>query len=79
MQIELKLYATLSRYMPEAVKNAGNRIEVADGTTVGDLMQQLDVPEDQVKLIFINGTHADRESRLRDGCRLGVFPPVGGG
>jgi sulfur carrier protein ThiS len=79
MKVELNLYATLARYLPEEVKNAGNLIEVQEGMTVGDLMRQLSVPDNLVKLIFVNGAHAGRESRLEDGCRLGVFPPVGGG
>jgi sulfur carrier protein ThiS len=79
MKIELNLYATLARYLPEGVKAAGNIIEVQEGMTVGDLMRQMNVPDDQVKLVFINGSHAGRDSVLEDGCRLGVFPPVGGG
>ena len=79
MKVELNLYATLARYLPDAVKQAGNRIEVESGTTVADLMRQLNVPEGQVKLVFINGTHAGPQSLLQDGCRVGVFPPVGGG
>jgi len=79
MRVEVNLYATLARYLPEKVKNAGNLIEVPDGMTVGDLIHQFSVPEKLVKLIFVNGSHATRETLLKDGSRVGVFPSVGGG
>jgi molybdopterin converting factor small subunit len=37
------------------------------------------VPLETVKLIFLNGIHAKDNEVLKDGDRLGVFPPVAGG
>jgi molybdopterin converting factor small subunit len=34
---------------------------------------------DKVKIIFLNGIHASGEETLREGDRVGVFPPVAGG
>jgi len=79
MKVEINLYATLGRYLPEDIQQAGGVIEVEEGLTVESLMQQLNVPGDLVKLVFINGLHAGKDSVLEDGSRLGVFPPVGGG
>ena len=79
MKVEINLYATLARYLPPNVKDTGGQLDVADGITVEALMRQLDIPIDQVKLIFINGIHADRKTVLKEGNRLGLFPPVGGG
>ena len=79
MKIEANLYATLSRYLPERLEKGSCVVDVADGATVDDVLQQLNIPIDLVKLIFVDGIHAGRESNLKDGSRLGVFPPVGGG
>lgn len=79
MRVEINLYATLARYLPAQDKNAGGAIDISDGATVGDVLQHLNVPAEQVKLIFVDGVHGGRETILRDGSRLGVFPPVGGG
>jgi molybdopterin converting factor small subunit len=79
MKVELNLYATLAKFLPEKVKQAGGVIEVEDGLTVDQLMRYLNVPDDYVKLVFIDGVHAGKDSVLQDGNRLGVFPPVGGG
>jgi molybdopterin synthase sulfur carrier subunit len=80
MKIELKLYASLGRYMPQALLEKKQRyLEVGEGTTIKALLENLKVPLETVKLIFLNGIHAKENDVLKDGDRLGVFPPVGGG
>ena len=79
MRIEVNLYATLNRYMENETGGKSSAIDVEDGTCVIDVIQKLKIPGDSVKLIFINGVHAKRDTTLKDGDRLGLFPPVGGG
>ena len=79
MKVEVNLYATLARYLPQESKENSGVVEIAEGMTVTELMQRWGIPEDQVKLIFVNGVHAGGDTVLTDGSRLGVFPPVGGG
>ncbi len=80
MKIEVKLYASLGRYMPQAALEKGkDYLEVGEGTTIKALLQNLEVPLETVKLIFLNGIHAKDNEVLKDGDRLGVFPPVAGG
>ncbi len=80
MKIEVRLYASLERYMPGG-GGCGvlRQIEVAEGTTVLELLESLHVPVDMVKLIFLNGIQAQASEVLKEGDRLGVFPPVAGG
>ena len=79
MKIEINLYATLSRYMPAHLKKSGRILDVEEGITLNQLMEQLNIPAKQVKLVFLDGVRADGESVLKEGSRVGVFPPVGGG
>jgi sulfur-carrier protein len=80
MKIEVKLYASLGRYMPQAVlERRQNYLEVGEGTTIKALLESFKVPLEAVKLIFLNGIHAKDNEVLKDGDRLGVFPPVAGG
>jgi len=80
MKIELKLYASLGRYMPEALlERKQGYLEIGEGTTIKALLQSLNVPLETVKLIFVNGVHAKNDNVLKEGDRLGVFPPVAGG
>ena len=79
MRIEVNLYATLKRYMENGTGSKPAVIDFEDGTCVTDVIQKLKIPADSVKLIFINGVHAKVDTTLKDGDRLGLFPPVGGG
>ena len=79
MKIEINLYATLKKYMKNETGCKLSVIALEDGTCVKDVIQKLKVPADSVKLIFINGVHAKVDTILKDGDRLGLFPPVGGG
>ncbi|MCG8686597.1 MAG: MoaD/ThiS family protein [Desulfobacterales bacterium] len=75
IQIDLKLFVTLSKYHP----NGSGDHEVADGTTVEEMIKDLGIPQETVKLIFINGKKADAGQVMCQGDRVGLFPPVGGG
>ena len=73
--IDIKLYATLKKFMPAAA----NQYPVEPGTRLSILLDQLGIPKDQIKLIFINGIKTDLGAVLNGGERVGIFPPVGGG
>ena len=80
MKIELKLYASLARFMPDQKGgSASSVIDVGEGTTISELLEALRVPANAVKLIFLNGVHAKRDQVLKEGDRVGIFPPVAGG
>jgi len=80
MKIELRLFASLARYTPDRTGSLGNCImEIAEGTTIIDILRRLEVPLDKVRVIFLNGLHAAGEEVLKEGDRVGVFPPVAGG
>jgi sulfur carrier protein ThiS len=74
-RIQLKLYATLRVHTPPG----GEDYPIAPGLSVRALLRQLNLPEAQAKLIFINGVQAHLDDVLRGGERVGIFPPVGGG
>ena len=74
MKVELNLYASLARTVPVT-----GPVEIGENTTIIGLLTRLGVPMDKVKIIFLNGIHAGGDETLRDGDRVGVFPPVAGG
>jgi molybdopterin converting factor small subunit len=80
MKIQLNLFASLSRFLPEQPQDGfSNLIEIPEGTTVKSLMEKLNVPADLPKIIFLNGLHATETAVLKEGDRLGIFPPLAGG
>jgi len=74
--IEIKLFATLKKYLPG---DSACRYPVEPGTSLSALFHQLCIPEDEVKLIFVNGVKKDASALLHGGERVGIFPPIGGG
>ncbi len=79
MKVTARVYATLRRYLPEETAHNPMELELPDGTTVGELLNHLGLPQDAVKVVFVNGRHAEFEQVLADGDRVGIFPPVAGG
>ena len=79
MKIEINLYASLARYLPSGFPGKGLEMNIPVGTKVGEVLEMLKVPDEEVKMIFLNGLHAKSDKVLKDGDRLGVFPPVAGG
>lgn len=73
--IQIKLFASLQKFTPASADN----FAIEAGITVGELIQQLDVPQELIKIVFIDNVHAEFTSVLKGGERVGIFPPVGGG
>jgi sulfur-carrier protein len=74
--IEIKLFASLKKYLPA---DSAGRYSVEPGTPLSALLDQLCIPQTEVKLIFVNGVKKDASAFLNGGERVGVFPPIGGG
>ncbi|HWR04733.1 MAG TPA: MoaD/ThiS family protein [Humidesulfovibrio sp.] len=75
MNITLKCFASLSRFSPPDAE----AYPVTPGETVASVVARLGIPVEELKLVFVNGTHAELSAPLADGDRLGLFPAVGGG
>ncbi len=79
MKIELHLYASLAKYLPPGSEARTCTVDLADSGNVGGIIRKMGLPAKSVKLIFVNGVRADESTPLKDGDRIGLFPPVGGG
>lgn len=81
IQIELWLYGPLARYAGEQSQgsHAQLSLDLAPGTTMRDLLDQLGLPPEERGITFINGKlaalpglSADLEIVLKDGDRVGI-------
>jgi sulfur-carrier protein len=77
--VRVKLFATLTKFTPG--KNPGVPFvsEIPDGSTLSDLMTHLNLPEEEVKLSYVNGRLQPLEYELNNNDDVGIFPPIGGG
>jgi len=74
-QIHLKLFANLQEFTPPSA----DKYMIDPGIRICDLLEQIKMPREKAKLIFINGIKAELTATLQGGERVGIFPPVGGG
>jgi len=84
MRVVLKLYASLSDHLPDDAKRTNEwPMDIADGTTVGELIECHQLPLRLVHLVLVNGHFippASRSSRvLVEDDVLAIWPPVAGG
>jgi sulfur carrier protein ThiS len=80
MIIEVKLYLSLLRYVPHSERRLeGNTWKVPEGSTVGQVLEMLNLPEEEAKILLINGRYAYRGRILNEGDVLQVVPPLAGG
>ena len=77
--IQVKLFATLRQRYPHLDIGEPMTVELPEDTTTGQLLAHLQIPDDQVKIIFVNHVICDKGHPLKDGDAVGIFPPVGGG
>ncbi len=79
IKIEVRVFATLRRYLPELGVGEAKNIEISEGTTFEMLHRQLALPRDEIKIIMRNGLQTEMEEVIRDGDRIAYIPAVGGG
>jgi molybdopterin converting factor small subunit len=79
MEIEVKLFATLRDYLPPGSSRFSCHLEIAEVTSIEEVLKRLSIPEDTPKIILLNGIHAGKGDILKEGDVLSVFPPVAGG
>jgi len=85
MNVRVKLFATLTDYLPPAGERKGNEValDVPAATTVGEVIDRFSLPPKLVHLVLINGLYVPPAARaqkaLSEGDVLAVWPPVAGG
>ena len=79
MEIEVKLFATLRDYLPKGSSRFSCKLEFDGATPIHDILKKLNIPEEIPKIILVNGIHAKKDQRLKEGDVVSIFPPVAGG
>jgi sulfur carrier protein ThiS len=84
MRITFKLYASLTEYLP-AEARTGNRVplDMADGTTIAQVIEPFGLPQKLVHLVLVNGVYVEPAERLtrilNEDDVLAIWPPIAGG
>jgi sulfur-carrier protein len=84
MKITLKLFASLTDYLPTQDKYTNHvELDISPETTIRQLVEKYRMPEKLVHLVLVNGSYVAPEQRpsqtLKEGDVLAVWPPIAGG
>jgi molybdopterin synthase sulfur carrier subunit len=74
MKLEIKLFASLQKFMPNAKK-----VDLDDNCTVLDLLKKIGINPSEVAIILVNGQHVELDQTLSEGETVAFFPPIAGG
>lgn len=74
MKLEIKLFASLQKFMPDAEK-----VELDGNCTVRDLLKKIGINSSEVAITLVNGRQVELDQTLYDGQRVAIFPPIAGG
>lgn len=77
--VEARLYAALRKYHPGLGIGEPLVITLDDEARLGNLLDELKLPKEEVKVAFVNGKWEAESYLLQEGDRIGIFPPIGGG
>jgi molybdopterin synthase sulfur carrier subunit len=79
VRIEVRLFATLARYLPKDAEAGSTHLDVAEDSSVGDVADALGIPADLSRIVLVNDRDADESQRLGEGDVVTLFPPLAGG
>ena len=79
MQVQVKLFATLCRYVSNAAPGIPFVVELPEGATLADLVSRLKLPREEVKVFFVKGRARPAGWLLEQGDEVGIFPLIAGG
>ena len=83
MKLRIKLYASLTPYLPPGTPKNEAEIDIAEGATVQSVLDGFNMPEGLYKLVLVNGVFIVPEARAGrifvENDVFAVWPPVAGG
>ncbi len=74
VQLTIKLFASFQRGRFAIETRA-----YPESPTVGEIVDELEIPRPEVGVMMVNGRNVEFDDRLADGSVLAVFPVIGGG
>lgn len=79
MQVRVRLFATLRKYMPAGSSGDTLTVELPDGAAVRDAIATLGIPPEHARMIVSKDEQLEPTALLQDGQEINLFPPLAGG
>ena len=79
MKVKVKLYGTLSLYVPGYKPSQGIEVEIPDGATVKDLLAHLEISETRGVVVIVEGRTLKMNDELSEDVSVNVLQVLRGG
>lgn len=79
IKVNVKLFAPLSRQVPGYDQEKGIDVIVEEGSSLGDLIRTLGLPEEEGRVMIVNGIPKKITDLLRNVDEVKILTPIGGG
>ena len=79
MKVKVRLFGTLGNKFPKHDPINGFEVEVYESSTVGDLINKLDICQSRIGIVSINGRLVTTLKKLKKGDFVQMFQPIFGG
>jgi len=79
IRIELRLFGELRGFVKGLELGEPKIMDVSERYTVGDLIKDLNIPSDTVKIILVNGRSRGEDYSFQQNDKVALFPPIAGG
>jgi len=79
MKVRVKLIANYREHLPPEAKNGVVDLDVAEGTTVREVLLPFGVPLDDASVIVLNGRTVELDTPLAPGDTVSAFSAIAGG
>jgi sulfur carrier protein ThiS len=79
MEIEIRLFHGLGRYLPPGEGAYSRLLEVPPGSTADQVLADIGLPDNPSFVLMVGGKPAKRDQVLLPGDSLTVMLPAGGG
>ena len=77
--IIIELKGNLSRFSDKSLNKKVLKINSDTKFKVLDILKETNIPKEYIALITINGSVSSLNSELKDGDKIILYPPIGGG
>jgi sulfur carrier protein ThiS len=79
MKVKVRLFGTLGKKFPDHDPLSGFEIEIPADASVGDLLDQLDIPKSKIGLVSVQGRLVKAGKTLKQGDFIRIYRPIFGG
>ena len=79
MKIRVRLFGTLGKEFPDHDPLNGFEVDIPDSASVGDLLDQLQIPKSNIGLVSVQGRLVKAGKMLKPGDFVRIFRPIFGG